>query len=182
MLPTMKCSVTVPANLMGMAARHHNKCIKTALRSVLVEHHRKRIPLHFQSSNRAKYGHMPRKPGYMRVKMRRYKSRTDLVKTGKTRNKFLLNADIRIGGSASGSKTSAPGVRGQLIMRFPFPANYDPPKARVNAAQMIKEISSWTDSEANEASQAFLDKYTQAVKDLIANSPRLRISPQGGTP
>lgn len=179
MLPQMKVTIETPANLEGLADRHHNRLIKQALRQVLEEHHRKRIPLHFKADNRTKYQHMDRTPKYRRAKMRRFHSRTDLVKTGRTRDKMLSQYQLRIGGSASGSKTKAPGVHGQLIMRFPFPANYSRSGTHVDVAQMILEISRWTDQEANETSRQFLEIYTQSVNDLIKSSPRIKRTSKG---
>lgn len=179
MLPILKCTIETPANLEGLADRHHNRLIKQALRTVLEDHHRRRIPLHFRADNRSKYQHMERTAKYRRAKMRRFHSRTDLVKTGRTRDKMLSQYQLRIGGSASGTATKAPGVNGQLIMRFPFPANYTRSGIKVDVAQMISEISRWTEQEAREASQMFLDLYTQYVRDLIKNSPRIKRTIKG---
>jgi hypothetical protein len=166
--------------------RLHNKVGKEALRKELVTHQRKRIPGHFEATNRAKYSHMPRKEGYKYYKYRRFRSRTDLVATGRTKDAMTRMYQIRIGGTASGET----GLKGQLILRFPFTQTeafrtsqkkrYGKPVEQrrqvvgVTIEQMRKEISTIIADEQREIAQSLGKTYAQDLNKELASRPRLK--------
>jgi hypothetical protein len=157
--------------------RLHERCVKEALRLELVNHHRRRLPLHFQASNRTKYRHQERKPGWKAKKMNVYGSRTDLVASGRTKRAMTSQYSLSVSGSAYGQ-----GVVGTLTMRFPFPASFANSTNRVSLEQMAKEIATITRDEADEVSQSFVTNYTALLNAGLAKSPKLRKRIAGGTP
>ncbi len=166
--------------------RLHNKIGKESLRKELVNHQRTRIPGHFQATNRQKYSHMPRKEGYKYKKYRIFRSRTDLVATGRTRDAMTRMYQIRIGGTASGEL----GMTGQLILRFPFTQTQEfrasqkkryskPQELRRNPVgvtidQMRKEISTIILAERAEISKSFGKTYASELNKELASRPRIK--------
>ncbi len=161
MIPVVGTDITYDAKLDDAAPRIINKAGKDAMREVLLTHHRERIPEHFKATNRGKYSHRERTARYKAIKMRRFKSRTDLVKTGRTRDRMTSLYQIRIGGSQTGSETKAPGLVGRLLMRFPFPESKEASPDKVNTAQMRREIETITDGERQEIVKQFRDLYVK---------------------
>jgi hypothetical protein len=166
--------------------RLHNKVGKEAMRQELLNHHRKRIPLHFDQNNRTKYNHMPRKEGYKFRKYKKFRSRTDLVATGRTKDAMRRMYQLRIGGTASGET----GLRGQLILRFPFTQTavfqqsqkkrYGKPREQRRVAvgvtidQMRKEISTVIAAEQREIATNLGANYTKLLNNELASRPRIK--------
>lgn len=124
--------------------------LKSALSEVLVEHHRKRIPLHFKRAARQQYRYQERSPKYKAKKWGIFKSQLDLVKSGRTRERIERQRQIRFKGGASSWRTGGATI-GQLIMQFPFPVARDNNRpGRVKIEQMKKEITATTDVERGE--------------------------------
>ena len=108
----------VPTCFEDLQKREHNKISRTALKETLEFHYYRVLPGHFKSTNRAKYGHMPRTAAYMRKKMKQGYGRTDLVRTGMTEQAFTKGAPKIV---ISGSATSDRGFGGSIELgAFPF--------------------------------------------------------------
>lgn len=157
--------------------RLHERCVKEALRKELENHHKRRVPEHFQITNRAKYHHQERRPGWKAKKMNVYGSRTDLVASGRTKRAMTSQSQISVSGSVYGA-----GVVGTLTLRFPFPASLERSTNRVTLQQMAKEIATITREEADEVTRSFADNYTNSLNAGLAKSPKLRKRIAGGTP
>lgn len=156
--------------------RVHNRAVREQLTQELENHHRRRMPGHFEATNRAKYKHMERKPGWKAKKMNVWRSRTDLVASGRTKRFMLSTYKITVSGTASSGK----GVVGTLRMRFPFPASFEHSTNRVSLQQMAKELQTFTSEEESQMTKSFGTGYTARIKAALANSPKLRKRIGGG--
>jgi hypothetical protein len=172
--------------------RIHNRCAKNALREEAVKHHKERIPLHFQRSARQKYGYQPRKEKYMRFKARVFRSVTDLVKRGKTKDAMTQGeSKIRLGGKAADENGVFGGMKATL--ELPFPIGTDAQKriakriksgkgtrptgprgTGVTIPQMKKEIATIIPTESRDIAQGFLRRYGQHLARELARAPRIR--------
>ena len=181
--------------------RLHNRCAKEALREQGLHHWKVRIPQHFTRSAHAKYGYQARSARYMRIKARRWRSVTDLVKTGHLKSDICNTPPvIRIGGKAADDA----GDGGQLKLNLILPFHVGDKAqaayrelaekfgrgavhaARKNAArraaynigvsiaQMRKELAAITEGEAKEIARAFLRGYGRRLSEALARSPRIR--------
>lgn len=193
-------SLDVPTWPKELAQREHNKFAREALTDELKKHYRVRVPQHFKATARAKYGYAPRSAAYKKMKLRRYGSRTDLVKTGMTEQAFT-KGDPKI--VISGSATSQRGFSGRLVLgSFPFmiaarmlrgggryiarrfkpktligrliAARMFKPKGGVNLDQMRKEIICFTPDESKDVANGFLAGYMRRVRALMAQGKRKR--------
>lgn len=171
MLPRHDFFVEIPEAL-EVPKRAHGRAAKSALRATLVDHHRRRIPEHFKTSARSKYRHKPRSKGWKARKLAVHKSRTDLVASGRTKDKFLSQFILRVGGSATGGRNKGR-LEGKLIMRFPFPVRFQAEKG-VSVKDMAEEISRWTIAEQRQASQLYARQYAADLQEEIRKSPRRR--------
>lgn len=128
----------VPESLVR-SDRLHNRIVRELIRDLLEEHHRKTLPLHFLATARDRYGYMPRTDRYKARKMRKWKSRTDLVASGKSRDYILHNKTITVSGAAAKGN-----VIGTLRTRFNFPGGTGRSRGGrkgVTPAEMVKEVS-----------------------------------------
>lgn len=118
-IPTTTFQLGVPTRAEDMVLRTHNRFAKEALRHVLVTHHARNIPKHFQRDARSRYGYKPRHPKYVRWKQQALRTGgLDLVKSGQSRTNMLrAPASIRMSGSAEGGKKE---LSGKLLLRFSF--------------------------------------------------------------
>lgn len=199
-LTAPQIELDVPTWPKELAEREHNRFSREALKDELALHHRKRLPWHFQATARSKYGYAPRSEAYKRRKMKRYGSRTDLVKTGATEQAFTKGQPKIV---VSGAATSLRGFAGRLALgKFPFlvayrvfkgldryvPRRFKPksallraaaslvfkPKGGVNLEQMRKEITCFTKTESREVATGFLAGYWRRLTGLMAQRKRKR--------
>ena len=176
-LPQFSATMELPQMLDPSAGgksrvnRIHSKAVKTAMRETLIDHHRKRMRGHFRQTNRNKYRHYERTTVTKRTKRRRYHSITDLVASGRTRDKMVRAYDrLRVGGSAEGGA-----VTGTMSFKFPFPVARSVSLRKIGSVtpqKMTEEISRWTAGEEKEAAEFFIRMYRAEV--LKALKPRMR--------
>lgn len=172
MLPVIQGEILFDAKFDEAGPRVLNAAGKTALGEVLRTHHRRRIRQHFEATNREKYRHKPRTESTKRRKMARYRSRTDLVKSARTRDRMTTQYQIRIGGTVAGTSARSPGLTGTLILKFPFPASFDNSTNRVTLADMRDEIGRWTPEEEKEAAAQFAEIYAKEISRATAGKKR----------
>lgn len=172
MIPRVMFRLELPEMLTDGRAfeRVHNRAVRNCLTKQLENHHRRRLPGHFEFPARAKYRYQERKPGWKAAKMSIWHSRTDLVASGRTKRAMLSQYRITVAGNAAGGK----GVVGTLTMRFPFPASFANSTNRVSLAQMAREIATITADEAAEVTASFKRDYTAEINAALARSPKLR--------
>lgn len=153
--------------------RDHNRILKAILRDVLREHWKKRIPEHFRTGARNKYKYARRSSSYKRQKLRRYGSRTDLVKTGRTRASVTGAAQFRMGG---GGKRK---IRATVKWRLPFSGGTgrfrNPGSSQASTIQNIRrEITATTEREQAEMADEVERRYVEAVEQHLATRKRRR--------
>lgn len=163
--------------LLPSAGRLHNSIVKDAVRDVLVEHHRRRIPGHFQRPAHGKYGYADRSPRYRAQKQRRYGSSIDLVRTGRTRQQMTTQRQITVGGQATAGT-----IRGRLTLRFPFPGGSLRFKQdalgrqRVTIEQMAREIRAITPDEIQQINREIRGRYVDGVKARAGERQLVKIT------
>ncbi len=195
MIPEMSFSMVVPEALSSVASvtRLHNRVSKEALRRELINHHKKRIPLHFDSNNRTRYGYAPRKEKYKYYKYKKFRSRTDLVLSGQTKQAMTRGGVTpRISGNSGG----ATGINGKLVLRFPFTGTnafkQSRKKARLSGRtsrprqapgvtidQMRAEVSVVLAGEQREMANNVAANYSQLLTEELKNRPKIRKLIQG---
>lgn len=176
-------SVTLPEWLIA-SPRTHNRLVRTAVEAECKNHIAKRLPGHFTQGAAAKYKHQKRKPKYIRYKIRRFHTGTDLVKSGATRAHVPQVAKIAMSGSASEGT-----IRGRITSRLPFGggtgrtlddaarrrmglgAPSRMPTDGVTPAQMIKELKAVTREETKDMSNNIRRDYIGSIRKL--SRPRL---------
>ncbi|MDQ3288917.1 MAG: hypothetical protein M3Q42_11805 [Pseudomonadota bacterium] len=198
-LPTVRATIAAPEPLLQERSflRLHNRAAKDALREEGEKHHKQRMPGHFQRSAAGKYGHMRRKEKYIRFKARRWRSVTDLVKTGATKMAMLQSQPtIRVGGKAADDDGKSGSLRLTLTMPFPPGAGAQQAYAqaspyarkqmkqraakeqaaasRVTIQQMRKELATIIDPEARDIAKGFIQRYGRHLARALAKSPRIR--------
>lgn len=178
--------------LVGNAGRAHNKIGKEAVRRALLTHHEKRIPGHFRRGAHQKYGYADRSPSYRHYKQRRYGSSIDLVMTGRTQHAMSSQAQITVGGTASGGT-----LNGQLKLRFPFGASAQQAharrrrgqakgaplsargrrdgKPRVTIEQMRREVATVLPSEVQEINRQLRVTYVDLVNSTTGSRQRVKV-------
>jgi hypothetical protein len=160
--------------LLGNASRAHNRIARQATREVLLDHWRKRIPLHFKRSAHSRYHYAERSPRYRFQKQKRYGSSIDLVRTGRTRDLMssVNDAGIRISGTAAGGTLAA-----RLTLRFPFKGGSRRyrgfSRQQVTIEQMAREIETFTPDEVSQMVGEVRDRYINLVK--TTTSPRQQV-------
>jgi hypothetical protein len=154
--------ITLPTRPEEMAKRDHNRVVKDALKAIIARHHKQHIPKHFERSAHGTYGYKQRSQKYIREKNRRYGSSTDLVKTGRSRQKMLADPKIVIGGAAEGGKKKLQGV---LKLRFDFTGGgrrYRKASSQaVTIEQLHAEIRAMTRQEQQELANLFRAEYRE---------------------
>ncbi len=168
--------------------RLHNKVGKEALRQELLHHHKKRLPPHFDSNNRVKWNHKPRKEGYKFAKYKKWRSMTDLVASGRTKLAMTKsNPTPVIGGTASGSA----GLSGKIKYRFPFtqtnafqasqrkrysksPQDRKRVSPGITIDEMRREISAINTGEQREIAVSLRNNYAQILARELKSRPKMR--------
>ncbi len=196
MIPSMRVGLIAPEPLVtdGGFLRIHNRSSKDALRSEALEHHKKRIPLHFRATARGKYGYKERKPGYKARKYREGYGRTDLVRTGATRDKMSgEEPKIRLGGKAANPDGSTGQLKLTMRLAFPFGLEAQAAHAKraasekrtgksvptrsntgVTIADMRQEIGKIIADEARKIADGFHARYTKNLNHELRSRPRIR--------
>lgn len=171
--------IDVPTRFQDIAVRHHNRFVKDALGIAMVNHYRNVIPGHFKQDAHAKYGYATRDPKYIRSKIRRYGTGTDLVKTGKSRAYMTHNYTLTIGGAAEGGKRP---ISATLSMRFPFAGGTGAQREQssqqrrmIDIRQMIHEMQAMTDAERTKIASDFWTEYCNKVRQFRGRRQRRRM-------
>jgi hypothetical protein len=169
-IPAMQITVEVPVIFEDMRApdRVINAAGKRALEEELVKHHETRIPRHFLTEARSRYRHQERKEPYKRIKLRVFRSRTDLVRKGTTKQFITSMRSIRIGGTVTGSKRHGPGLTGSLTMRLPFPAARDnKTPGGVTVEKMRREITETTADEEADLAAGYGERLSRYMEEYF---------------
>lgn len=178
LLPPIIFVIEIPTRPEDIAKRHHNKIVREAMQKTAEKHHAKHVPDHFKATNRQRYKHAPRGERYKKYKVKRYGSRTDLVKTGRTKDWMTRAYKIRIGGNAEAGTTKA-----TLILTFPFkggtgrfkdPTNFKAAQAQKTIMQMKGEIETFADDEKARLAEWFGEFYMQGVEKFRGGRKRFR--------
>ncbi len=159
----------IPESLVN-SPRIHNKLVREAIRESLEFHHRHTMPLHFKTAARERYSYMPRTDRYKARKMRKWKSRTDLVASGQSKEYILRNKTITISGSAANAN-----VMGTLRTRFNFTGGTGRSRGGrkgVTPAQMVKEVSVILPEEQQAIAAHVKYLYRVAAKNLPTRMQR----------
>jgi hypothetical protein len=174
--------------------RLHNRSAKESLREQGLHHWKVRIPQHFTRSAHQRYGYMPRVPRYMRIKARRWRSVTDLVKTGRMRDEMTKTPPvIRVGGKAADDDGNTGALKLSLTMPFHVgqkaqQSYADRALARrsmrirrmaglrtgVTIAQMRREVATIREDEGKDTARRFLKGYGTHLGRGLAKAPRIR--------
>ena len=170
-VPTFGCVITVPDTFADgtRSKRVHDKAVKLALESALMEYWRGGFRDHFTAPVVNKYRYAIRADGYKAIKKKEFRSITDLVRTGRTKN-WMTTARPRFTiarGSVEGvaRSKSGTGVTGRLTMKFPFPATSkdlgkrNDGKRKISPADMAKELATWAESAMWHAANVFAESY-----------------------
>jgi hypothetical protein len=96
--------------------RKHNEFVRAELQDALDAHHREVMPEHFKQSAATRYQHAKRTPAWIKYKIRKFRTGTDLIASGKTKAE-VLGPGRRITVSGSAAQDT---LRGRLTMRLPF--------------------------------------------------------------
>lgn len=165
MIPDLIYVVDMP-EILVKSKRKSNRFTRIALDEQLVDLFRRRLPGHFKTSARGKYNYAPRSSAYKRQKLRRFGSRTDLVKTGDTKRE-----------ATSGYKISGTRRHGAItrVMRVRISL-----KGRAMKVRQIKsEINRTIPSEERQMGEGMRDSYTRQVyEDARKKRKRVRIGPR----
>ncbi|HEV2970639.1 MAG TPA: hypothetical protein VGY55_11775 [Pirellulales bacterium] len=185
-MPNLIITISMPQRMENLIKRDHNRIAKEALRAVLEEHHKKRIPEHFKPYAHAKYGYRNRTTKYRSLKARLGLGDVDLVLTGATEAEMTRNAEITMSGAAEGAQKS---LGGTMTLKFPFgskmqasyakksrsytgggPKRYgeQPKRGGVNLEEMRREIQFIRDDEAKQMAKQFLAEYMKRYNALDA--------------
>lgn len=175
MLPVMEVHITLP-KVWSSSTRFsvkHSRWVKESLKEELILHWRRRIPDHFKSSARTKYGYGRRGHKYKARKLRVYKSRRDLVKTGGTETKFRSYYDrIRSGGTIKSGV-----VHATLILKWPFPVGrVSGSNQKITVPDMAREIETVTDAEAKQIFEGFKRRYLKKFQRGLTERVRRKIT------
>jgi hypothetical protein len=171
----MRIGLIAPEPLLTDRAfvRLHNRVAKDALRDEALHHWKRRIPDHFRATARAKYSYKERTPRYKAIKMRQGYGRTDLVRTGATRDKITREQPtIRMGGRAANPDGTTGQLKLTMRMRFPFPLGQA--GSGVTGDQMKKEVGRILPVEGSDVAAGFKKRYLDYLNKALATRPKLR--------
>lgn len=164
--------------------RLHNRFAKESLREAMAWLHATTMARRFEPGASGRYGYAQRTPKYLARKRRKFGHSTDLVYTGKTRDRMKRTYQTRIGGTGEGGDLKA-----SLVMTFPFAeAARAMAKARAaksgksakiirnaRTAQLAKELSTFTDKEVKDTSEFFNIQYAEKVGAWRGRRRRIRM-------
>jgi len=178
-LPKTIVTFSTPSRPEDMAARHHNRIAKDALREALAHHHRQTIGKHFSAEAAGRYGYAARSPNYLRRKLRKKGHQLPLVYSGATKRAFTRpGQQIRVGGTAEAGSLTA-----SIVMRFPFAQRArasavrkgNRPRRNPKTQQLASEVARWTDDEAHAARDDFLKRYMEKLAAHRGRRKRKRV-------
>jgi len=152
--------------------RLHTKIMRNVLRTVLMEHHRDRLPKHFQRGAKERYGYRQRTAATNRIKQAKYKHDVELVGSGRTR-RSMLNTFPKVQISGKGNHV----LEGRVRYRFPFPISRDAQNQRhITMAEMGKEISKIRTDEKIAMVNRFAELYAAELRYELKSRPKIRMA------
>lgn len=168
----MSAVIVIPDMLDDTARlrRLHNRLVKRALVDVMMFHHKKHIPDHFNRWRQKKYGYAQR--WHTTIARKRGRDMADLVRTGKTKRRMQDRMEVSVGGTAVGGDMRAKG-------RMKFKQGFRPSRAGskgVTSKLMKQEIAAWTERELAQAAELLNRLVAESYRDEISNRPKLRKS------
>ena len=176
-LPDISVTIEVSDLLQDVSGsdRVHSAAGKQAMRDVLEDHHRVRIPEHFKRPAHAKYHYQSRQRPYVIRKMRMYGTRagTDLIRTGHLEAVVTSAHSITVSGRLTGYNTAGsidkramgPGLLGTLRMPWPIPESRDQQDPRrVTIEEMKAEIKAVTPEEEQTMAVLFGQRYIRYLR------------------
>ena len=178
LLPPMIFVIEIPTRPEDIAKRYHNKIVREAMTATAEQHHKKHVPDHFKATNRQRYNHAPRSKKYLAYKIKRFRHRTDLVLTGRTKDWMTRAYKLRIGGNAEAGTTKA-----TMILTFPFkggtgrfkdPQTFKAAQAQKTIQMMIREMETFADDEKKRLADWFLEYYMRGVEKFRSGRKRIR--------
>jgi len=183
-LPTM--SVYIEGPLIFTESRDLNRkmtdAFKEGMKESLLFHHKAYMPLHFNANNRTRYGHEKRSDFYRWWKLTRYKSRTDLVRSGRTKRKITGQSPALTTRGAVGAK----GAVATATYEFPTEFRQAGPNAdprhvmkflqyvKVTPQIMAMEIAKVLPSEALAMNRVVHKKYNEKMRHLFRGRKKWR--------
>ena len=163
----------VPQRAKELTIRAHNKYVKEALRETLEAFHKTKWRSRFQMHAQHKYGYAMRSRKYMERKRRLKGHSIPMLYSGDTRKQTSSTTPkLRLGGSAEGGKK---GVSATLFYKLPFKGGSGRSLGgnRV-AAQLVKELSRWSEDEVRWAAEFFRNAYQAKLAAHKSSRKRIR--------
>lgn len=198
--PQMRLWLDIPTRPAEIAqVRVWNRIVKKSVRKTLTFHLDEHMPRHFGLEARRRYKHKPRSEKYKAWKLRRFRSKTDLVLTGRTRAivDSKSGPKISVGGAAEGGKKEisgrlsipfgfAPDLREfyraqkgkksrdpNVLKRRGFTIRHTNPN-RVTLRDMKAELQTMTPDEVEALQKLFADDLMQQIEKHKAGRKRIR--------
>lgn len=172
-LPTFTAFIEMPAMLDPQGAvnsrvnRVHARVVKNSLDKTLREHRRVNLQKHFQSGNRFRYSHAPRKSVTRIQKIKRGQGNVDNVKTRRTRNKMRRQITrIRKSGNVAGGAITA-------TLSLKFPVGFKQKSGGITKKQIATEIGQWAPDEQRAMAEYFKRQYVRGINREL-KSARVR--------
>lgn len=170
-IPKLGFFIKVPEPVLDSSRflRLHNQLLRSAIRTVMLEHHQNTLPEHFKSGAKSKYNYQERTEATKRIKLAKYHHDIDLVGRGNTRRSMLNSYPrIRITGNSSGIMT------GTMSYFFPFPISADAKDSRhVTMEKMGDEIARLTENEKFKVANRIAEIYAEDLRHELASRPKM---------
>ena len=166
-LPTLEIAIEAPeillpgANPRSRINAAQKKAVGNSLTHVMVQHHKKRIPQHFDRWKQKKYNFQNRSEETMEKKRAAAKSAL-LVRTGKTKERMKRRIDM------TRPTTTANGMQVKGILKFK--EGFRRPTNAVNGVTydvMVEEIKAVTPMEAETMADEFTAEYDKQLSALL---------------
>lgn len=177
-LPEIGFAVFAPEPMIDSSRflRLHKKCIRSALRAVMIEHHARVMPRHFERGADRRYGYGTRQKSTKEIKKRRYKHDIDLVGKGTTK-RHMLNRVPQVQMKGDGTNH----LTGTMRFRFPFPVSRDARKpGHITMKKMGEEIAKMTPDEQQAAVERLAELYTADLRHELKSRPKMRMKIEQG--
>ena len=161
-IPQIGFEIAIPEAMDGKARtlRAYKKISMEALEFCLKFHHLRTMPEHFKATNRNKYRHKERSSVYKKVKKVKFRSITDLVKTGKSKA-YILG----IMPPVKHIRNLPEGVQAaKMEYRWPFNKSgrfRDAGKNRVKIEDMNEELTTMTHEESMRMVELYRDRWVR---------------------
>lgn len=171
-MPDLAVHFAIPSPLIDTARGHRTQAVaaRYALEEALKDHHYNVMPGHFTDSAKVRYGHMERAPGYVARKRRKYGRATDLIKSGKSRDKMLGRMPRVV---FSGSSTTA--IKARQRYQWFFPAPRVPRQVvGVSREHMNREVTAWDLQDLARATETLRTSFVDKWMMEVASKPKWR--------